>query len=574
MMEGALPHARSPSQSEDRDMFKICLFSLAIATLTAAMISNAAHAERGRDGQLKILYWQAVSTVNPYLSGGTKDIEAASLVLEPLARYDETGTMFPALAADIPTVENGGLTADLMSITWTLRQDVAWSDGMPFTAADVVFSAEYCLNEEMGCNALSSFTDVTGVEALDDHTVRIHFGVAKPFPYGPFVGSNAPILQKAQFENCTGARAQTCTEQNFGPIGTGPFKVDEFRANDVIIFSANERYREPDKPAFATVTFKGGGDATSAARAVLATGEFDYAWNLQIEPEVLEQMVTNGKGTVVAGFGTMVERLVVNQTNNDPDLGKDKRSLHLDGTNPHPFLSDPAVRRALSLAIDRQILIDFGYGAAGQVTCNVLPAPPVYASTANDACTTPDIEEANRILDEAGWLPGDDGVRGEGRCQALDPLPDLHELGASGHPGPHQADVGADRGRDGAPQYRRRGVLRRRSGEPRHLHEVLRRHPDVHEQLRWRGPRGLHGQLDLLGDPGAGEPVAGREHRARLQRRIRRPRRRDGRDRLAGGTRRHRQADERHRRPEPVCDPAHLAREDFGACEHAEGACA
>ena len=354
MMEGALPHARSPSQSEDRDMLKICLFSLAIATLTAAMISNAAHAERGRDGQLKILYWQAVSTVNPYLSGGTKDIEAASLVLEPLARYDETGTMFPALAADIPTVENGGLTADLMSITWTLRQDVTWSDGMPFTAADVVFSAEYCLNEEMGCNALSSFTDVTGVEALDDHTVRIHFGVAKPFPYGPFVGSNAPILQKAQFENCTGARAQTCTEQNFGPIGTGPFKVDEFRANDVIVFSANERYREPDKPAFATVTFKGGGDATSAARAVLATGEFDYAWNLQIEPEVLEQMVTNGKGTVVAGFGTMVERLVVNQTNNDPDLGKDKRSLHLDGTNPHPFLSDPAVRRALSLAIDRQ----------------------------------------------------------------------------------------------------------------------------------------------------------------------------------------------------------------------------
>ena len=411
MMESALPHARSPSQSEDRDMLKICLFSLAIATLTAAMISNAAHAERGRDGQLKILYWQAVSTANPYLSGGTKDIEAASLVLEPLARYDETGTMFPALAADIPTVENGGLTADLMSITWTLRQDVTWSDGMPFTAADVVFSAEYCLNEEMGCNALSSFTDVTGVEALDDHTVRIHFGVAKPFPYGPFVGSNAPILQKAQFENCTGARAQTCTEQNFGPIGTGPFKVDEFRANDVIIFSANERYREPDKPAFATVTFKGGGDATSAARAVLATGEFDYAWNLQIEPEVLEQMVTNGKGTVVAGFGTMVERLVVNQTNNDPDLGKDKRSLHLDGTNPHPFLSDPAVRRALSLAIDRQILVDFGYGAAGQVTCNVLPAPPVYASTANDACITHDIEEANRILDEAGWLPGDDGVR-------------------------------------------------------------------------------------------------------------------------------------------------------------------
>ena len=241
--------------------------------------------------------------------------------------------------------------------------------------------------------------------------MRIEFGVAKPFPYGPLVGSNAPILQKAQFEDCTGARAQVCTEQNFGPIGTGPFKVDEFRANDVIVFSANERYREPDKPAFATVTFKGGGDATSAARAVLETGEFDYAWNLQIEPEVLAQMVARGMGAVAAGFGTQVERLIINLTNNDPDLGPEKRSLHLDGTNPHPFLSDPVVRRALSLAIDRQILVDFGYGAAGQVTCNVLPAPAIYASTANDSCMSPNIEEARRILDEAGWLPGEDGVR-------------------------------------------------------------------------------------------------------------------------------------------------------------------
>ena len=387
------------------------LSSAAVALVATALLAGAAQAGRGSDGHLNILYWQAVSTLNPYLSGGTKDIEAASLVLEPLARYDDTGTMFPALAAAIPTVENGGVAPDLMSITWTLKEGVTWADGTPLTAADVVFSAEYCLNEEMGCNPISSFTDVTGIEALDDRTVRIRFGVPKPFPYGPFVGSTAPILQKAQFENCTGARAQVCTEQNFGPIGTGPFKVDEFRANDVIVLSANERYREPGKPAFASVTFKGGGDATSAARAVLSTGEFDYAWNLQIEPEVLEQMVANGKGSVVAGFGTMVERLVLNLTNDDPALGNERRSLHLDGTNPHPFLSDPAVRRALSLAIDRRILVEFGYGAAGQVTCNILPAPAVYASDANDSCVTQDVEEANRILDEAGWLPGEDGVR-------------------------------------------------------------------------------------------------------------------------------------------------------------------
>ena len=383
----------------------------AAQALAAALLPATANAQRGSAGHLDILYWQAASTMNPYLSGGTKDIEAGSMVLEPLVHYDENGTMVPVLVEEIPTVANGGVASDLRSITYKLRKDVQWSDGAPLTAHDVVFSGEYCLHPDAGCNAASYFTDVTGFEALDDHTVRIRFGVAKPFPYGPFVGSTSPIIQKAQFADCMGARAQECTGQNFGPIGTGPFKVDEFRANDVITFSANERYREADKPAFATATFKGGGDAASAARAVLETGEFDYAWNLQVEPEVLAQMVVAGKGKASTAFGTWVERLMVNQTNDDPSLGPDKRSLYLDGANPHPFLSDPAVRRALSLAIDRQILVDAGYGVAGQPTCNILPAPAIYVSTANDECLTPDVEEANRILDEAGWMRGGDGVR-------------------------------------------------------------------------------------------------------------------------------------------------------------------
>ena len=385
--------------------------SLIAAVAVAAMVSSAAHAQRGRDGHLNILYWQASSTVNPYLSGGTKDLEAASLIIEPLAHYDENGNMVPTLVDEIPTVENGGVASDLRSVTWKLTKGITWSDGTPLTAHDVVFTGEYCLDEAGGCNSTSYFSDVTKIEALDDHTVKVHFGVAKPFPYGPYVGSPSPILQKAQFKDCMGARAQECTEQNFGPIGTGPFKVEEFRANDVITLSANENYRDPDKPAFATATFKGGGDAASAARAVLETSEFDYAWNLQVEPEVLAQMAAAGKGTVVVAFSTSVERLMVNQTNDDPSLGPEKRSLYLDGANPHPFLSDPAVRRALSLAIDRSILVEAGYGAFGQVTCNVLPAPAVYASTANDACKTQDVDEANGILDEAGWMRGSDGVR-------------------------------------------------------------------------------------------------------------------------------------------------------------------
>ena len=381
-----------------------------VFALAAILFAAPADAKRGRDGQLNILYWQAASTLNPYLSGGTKDIEAASMVVEPLAHFDEAGNLVPVLVEEIPTIENGGVAADFTSITWRIRNDIVWSDGTPLTAHDGVFSGEYCLHPDAGCNATSAFTDVQSLEAVDDHTLKISFSRAKPFPYGPLVGATAPVIQKAQFEDCVGARSQECTEENFGPIGTGPFVVTEFRANDVVTFAANPNYRDPDKPAFATAVFKGGGDAASAARAVLETGEFHYAWNMQVEPEILEQMVAAGRGIMVTSFGPAVERLMVNLTNDDISLGDD-RSLYKDGGNPHPFLSDSAVRRALSLAIDRQVLVDVGYGAAGKPTCNVLPAPAIYASTENDECLVQDIELANRILDEAGWMPGDDGVR-------------------------------------------------------------------------------------------------------------------------------------------------------------------
>ena len=380
----------------------------AVAGSAAIALAGQAVAERGSDGHVNIIYWQAASILNPYLSGGTKDIESSSMVIEPLARYDQDGNMVPWLAAEIPTVANGGVAEDLTSITWQITPGILWSDGTPLTAHDVVFTSEYCLHPEGGCQQSTSYSDVASVEAVDDLTVKVTFSKPKPFPYGPFVGGESPIIQKAQFQECVGAKAPECTEQNFGPIGTGPFRVTEFRANDVISMEANPNYRDPSKPAFATLTFKGGGDAAAAARSVLETGEFDYAWNLQIDPAILNQMEGAGKGTVVAAFGTAVERLMVNLTNPSPDLG-DMRSTQDGG--PHPFLTDAAVRRALSVAIDRNLLSEVGYGSAGKATCNVLPAPAVYASTANDECLVQDIAMANRILDDAGWMPGSDGVR-------------------------------------------------------------------------------------------------------------------------------------------------------------------
>ncbi len=382
------------------------LKSALLGAATAVAFAPMAFAERGSDGEVKIIYWQAPSILNPYLSGGTKDIESASLVVEPLARYDETGTLVPWLVDSIPTVENGGVSEDLTTITWNITPGLVWSDGTAFTSADVLFTHEYCTHPEGGCAQLTKFEGVASVEAPDDLTVVVTFEGPTPNPYGPFVGGESPILQAAQFADCLGARAPECTDANFNPIGTGPFTVTEFKPNDVITMAANDNYRDPAKPAFATVTFKGGGDATAAGRSVMETGEFDYAWNLQLAPDVIAGMEAAGKGTPVAGFGPLVERIMINQTNPDPALGPDERAV----VKPHPIFQDVRVVQAMSLAIDRPLLVEVGYGQAGRVTCNWVPAPAIYSSEAL-SCDTQDMDAAKALLAEAGWADSDgDGV--------------------------------------------------------------------------------------------------------------------------------------------------------------------
>ena len=383
------------------------LKTLLMGAVAATAFAPAAFAERGADGQVNIIYWQAPSIMNPFLSGGTKDVEAASLVIEPLARYNSSGEMVPWLVEDIPTVDNGGVSEDLTTITWKLKSGIKWSDGSDLTSADVKFTYEYCTHPEGGCAQVTKFEGVTSVETPDAQTVVVTFDTATPFPYGPFVGGESPIIQAAQFAECLGAKAPECTEANFSPIGTGPFVVDEFKPNDVITLSANPNYRDPAKPAFGKVLFKGGGDATAAGRAVMETGEFDYAWNLQLAPDVIAQMEAGGKGKAVAGFGPLLERIMLNNTNPSPDLGPDERSV----VRPHPFLSDPAVYKAMSMAIDRPLLVEIGYGKAGRVSCSWVPAPEVFAINP-EGCDVQDIAGANALLDQAGIVDTDgDGIR-------------------------------------------------------------------------------------------------------------------------------------------------------------------
>lgn len=377
----------------------------AVATLA---MSGAALAERGADGEVKLTFPQAVSIMNPYLSGGTKDIIASQLVLEPRAGLTPQGELVLKLAAEIPTLENGGISADQTTITWKLLPDLKWSDGSAVTADDAVFTWQYCTDPAGGCAQATKYEGVKSVEAVDPLTIKVTFDAPKPNPYTAFVGALSPLLQKAQFANCIGAAAPTCTDQNNMPIGTGPFVVTGFTVNDTVSLAMNPNYRDPAKPAFASATIKGGGDAEGSARAVMETGEFDYAWNTQIPPDSQASMAAAGKGQFIVAFGTLVERLEMNLTDPSPDLPEGERST---SKHPHPVLSDIRVRTALSKAIDRSILVEVGYGAGGKPTCNVIPAPDAWASD-NTGCIAQDMEGAKALLEEAGWTDSDgDGIR-------------------------------------------------------------------------------------------------------------------------------------------------------------------
>ena len=194
------------------------------------------------------------------------------------------------------------------------------------------------------------------------------------------------------------------------PVGTGPFKVDTFAPNDAAQFSANENYREPTKPFFATVSFKGGGDEVSAGRAVVQTGDFDYAWNIQAEPEIIAQLRSSGEqGVILQKVDTTVESFYLNFS--DPNTEVDGERSHKD--TPHPFFTDPAVRQALNLSIDRELISREFYGDGELAEANVLAGNPFFDSP--NTSWEFNLEAAAQLLEEAGWtMDGDvrarDGV--------------------------------------------------------------------------------------------------------------------------------------------------------------------
>jgi peptide/nickel transport system substrate-binding protein len=365
--------------------------------------------KRGGGGPLKLIYWQAPVHLNPHYAGGTKDIDASRIFYEPLAGWDADGNLMPYLATEIPSRANGGLSADGKSVTWKLKRGVKWHDGKDFTADDVVFTAQYAGDPAAAMVTIGTYRDIKVVK-VDSHTVRVEYPRATPFWAEALVGAVGNILPKHVFEGFMGAKSRE-NPANLKPVGTGPYKVVDFKPGDMLRAEANKDYHIANQPFFDSLELKGGGDATSAARAVLQTAEFDVAWNLAVEDEILKRLEAAGKGKMNFYVGSDIEFVSLNVTDPWNEVDGERASMK----SKHPAFTDKAVRTAMSLLIDRKGIADSIYGRGGIVTSNFLNNPARFRS-ANTKWEF-SIEKANQVLEAAGWKRGADGIRAKGNTK-------------------------------------------------------------------------------------------------------------------------------------------------------------
>jgi peptide/nickel transport system substrate-binding protein len=358
-------------------------------------------ARRGGGGKLRLLFWQAPTILNAHFAIGGKDSEAARVVNEPLISIDPDGNFIPILAEEIPSIENGGRARDGTWTIWRLKQGVVWHDGTPFTAEDVVFTWEFATDLATATVTRGLFENIRRIDKLDEHTIKVVFTEPTPRWYL----SGGQMLPKHLFAEYKGQHARDAP-YNLKPVGTGPYKIVEFKPGDVALYEINPHYHVPNRPFFDTVELKGGGDATSAARAVIQTGEFDFAWNLQLDKDVRERMEQQGsKGGFRFTAVASIEHIQLNRTDPWTEVDGERSSLKV----PHPFFTDLRVRQAFALAVDRRTIVEQLYGAAGQLTSNFLNGPTPFQSP--NTRWEFNLDKAGQLLDQAGWKRGNDGFR-------------------------------------------------------------------------------------------------------------------------------------------------------------------
>jgi peptide/nickel transport system substrate-binding protein len=363
--------------------------------------------KRGGGGHLKTLWWQAATHLNPHFATGTKDQDGSRIFYEPLGAYDPDGNIVPVLATEVPSLQNGGVARDGLSVTWKLRKNVLWHDGKPFTADDVVFNWEYAADPATAAVTIGQYRDIARIDKPDSHTVKIVFKTPTPFWSAPFCGPTGMIIPKHIFEPFKGAKSREAPN-NLKPVGTGAYRLVDFKPGDIVRAELNPAYHRPNWPFFDSMEMKGGGDAISAARAVLQTGEYHYAWNIQVEDDILKRLEQGGKGRVDIALGGNIEHIQLNNTDPGKEVDGERSSIK----TTHPFLSDPAVRQALNLLVDRSSVQEQIYGRTGIATANFLNAPPPFQS--KNMRFEFNVDKANQLLEAAGWKRGPDGIRAKG----------------------------------------------------------------------------------------------------------------------------------------------------------------
>ena len=411
-LQGLIDHVRSGALP--RRHFMQRMLGLGLSAPMASMLlmqAGVAQAQpagyvykptrRGGGGPLRALSWQGATLLQPHFATGTKDQEACRIFYEPLGSWDKDGNLLPILAAELPSRDNGGLSADGKSVVWKLKRGVTWHDGKPFTADDCVFTWEYARDPATAAVTNGVYKDVV-VTKIDSHTIRVTFPKPTPFWATAFCATEGMILPRHLFGPFAGAKSREAPA-NLAPVGTGPYTFVEFKPGDIVRGKLNPNYHMPNRPHFDTIEVKGGGDAVSSARAVLQTGEYDFAWNLQVEDEVLKRMEASGKGRTHLLPSGDIEFVQLNPTDPVAEVDGERSSTK----TTHFAFADAKVREAMALLCDRQAIQDFIYGRNGTATANFLNNPARFRSPNNRFEFS--LDKANQLLDAAGWKRGGSG---------------------------------------------------------------------------------------------------------------------------------------------------------------------
>lgn len=371
----------------------LSLFTLLLAVCTAP----PDHSDTGTSamtggGQVVLVIPEEPITLNPYLAVAPIVRQVADATTAGLTTISADGNFQPVLAATLPTVENGGVSADFLTVTWQLRPNLKWSDGQPLTADDIKFTWEAVAHPQSG-NVLSlGFDLIERVDTPDPLTAIIHYKAV-----------NQAYLQQFMFgllpRHATGDPAEMSNwAWNHKPVSAGPFVVSEWLAGESITMMRNPYYYRAGQPYLNRLVFTIVPDPERQV-TLMAQGEAQFQlWPGETKAVYDEQVDGQARLAEIPGQWNMALYFNLSQPMDD-DPGP---------TPPHPILGDLRVRQAIAHAIDYD-RID------GEINPGVWPtASPFAYGWYHCDVQRPylyDPEKAKALLDAAGWIEGNDGIR-------------------------------------------------------------------------------------------------------------------------------------------------------------------